>query len=96
MRGWLSHVSQAKSPQQIVKAYALLHTHIETFRDTPILDYDDSAVAEFERLRRAHIRIGANDLKIASICLSYGATLLTRNMKDFIKVPDLRVDDWSA
>ena len=36
------------------------------------------------------------DLKIASICLTIDATLLTRNMKDSSKAPDLRAEDWSA
>jgi predicted nucleic acid-binding protein len=34
------------------------------------------------------------DLKIASIALASGATLLTRNTKDFAGVPGLRIDDW--
>ena len=42
------------------------------------------------------IRIGAMDLKIASIALANNATLLSRNLKDFGKVPDLKVEDWAA
>ena len=34
------------------------------------------------------VRIGTMDLKIASICLANDATLLTRNLVDFDKVPD--------
>ena len=41
------------------------------------------------------IRVGTMDLKIAAITLALNATLLTRNMVDFGKVPDLRVEDWS-
>jgi tRNA(fMet)-specific endonuclease VapC len=38
--------------------------------------------------------MGAMDLKIACIALVHDATLLTRNMNDFARVPGLRVDDW--
>ncbi len=34
------------------------------------------------------------DLRIASIVIANGATLLTRNLKDFTRVPDLRVENW--
>jgi predicted nucleic acid-binding protein len=34
------------------------------------------------------------DLKIASIALVHGATLISRNVTDFSKVPDLKVADW--
>jgi tRNA(fMet)-specific endonuclease VapC len=34
------------------------------------------------------------DLKIASIVLAHDATLLSRNLRDFQQVPNLRVEDW--
>jgi tRNA(fMet)-specific endonuclease VapC len=63
---------------------------------TTIVSYDEKAAAEFERPRQAKIRIGTMDLKIAAIALANNATLLTRNLSDFGKVPDLRAEDWSA
>ena len=69
---------------------------MELFRKIPMIDYDAVAITEFERLRQAHIRIGTMDLKIAATCLAHGATLLSRNLRDFQKVPGLRVEDWSA
>jgi len=35
------------------------------------------------------------DLKIAAIVLAQNATLLTRNLSDFRKVPRLKVEDWT-
>ena len=49
MRGWLSTAAQAKSPQQQVRAYALLQQHIKTFDGTPVWAYSELASSEFER-----------------------------------------------
>ena len=34
------------------------------------------------------------DLRIASIVPANSATLLSRNLRDFERVPDLQVEDW--
>ncbi len=96
MRGWLAYAAQARTPERLIQAYSRLELHIQTFRDTPLLPYNVLAADEFERLQQAHIRIGTSDLRIAAICLANDATLLTRNLKDFGKVPGLRAEDWSA
>jgi tRNA(fMet)-specific endonuclease VapC len=40
--------------------------------------------------------MGTLDLKIAVIVLAHVATLLTRNLADFRKVPGLRIEDWTT
>ena len=34
------------------------------------------------------------DLRIAAIARANNATLLSRNLKDFERVPELKVEDW--
>jgi tRNA(fMet)-specific endonuclease VapC len=58
------------------------------------LPFDDAAADRFEQLRRAGVRIGGMDLKIASIGLVHGALILSANLQDFQKVPGLRVENW--
>ena len=96
MRGWLAYVAQANTPERQIEAYQKLRRFVEQFCEIPLLDYDADAASQLEQPRQARVRIGTMDLKIASICLARGATLLTRNMKDFGQVPDLRVEDWSV
>jgi len=69
---------------------------LDHYRAIQVLDFDELAATEFERLQKLRLRIGTMDLKIASIALAHNATLLSRNLKDFSKVPGLQVEDWSA
>lgn len=97
MHGWLSQAAEANTnPQKIAAAYEFLHLHIETYRTARIFGFDHHASAEFERLRQVGIRIATKDLRIAAICISLEATLLTRNLKHFRQVPGLNAEDWSA
>ena len=95
MRGWLARAAQADTADRLVTSYARLLKHIDTFRDIPILPFNDQAGAIYAQLRKAGIRIGAMDLKIAAIALANNATVLTRNLTDFNRIPELKAEDWS-
>jgi tRNA(fMet)-specific endonuclease VapC len=60
------------------------------------LTFDEAAAVIFQQLRRARLRIGTMDVKIAVIVLSRNATLLTRNLVDFRQIPGLQIEDWTA
>ena len=47
-------------------------------------------------LERVGEPIGHNDLLIAAHARSLGATLVTGNMREFVRVPGLAVEDWTA
>jgi tRNA(fMet)-specific endonuclease VapC len=95
-RGWLAFVKRARTPAQEVIAYAKLKRHIEVYRQLDVLAYDETNAQRFQELSALRLRIGTQDLRIAAICLTHNATLLTRNLRDFKKVPRLKVEDWSA
>jgi tRNA(fMet)-specific endonuclease VapC len=61
-----------------------------------VLPSDDRAAAHFDALKHQHIRIGTQDLKIASIALANDATVLIRNTQDFSRVPSINFEDWSV
>ena len=44
--------------------------------------------------RQRRIRIGTQDLKIAAISRVHDALLLSTNVRDFGRVPGLRVESW--
>jgi len=94
-RGWMSEFTKALDPQGIIDADNDLLEHLNAYKDLDIVPYTPAADAKFHALRKQKIRIGTRDLRIAAIALSHDATLLTRNLQDFDKVPGLRVEDWT-
>jgi tRNA(fMet)-specific endonuclease VapC len=95
VRGWMAYLSRARSLAQEVNAYSRLRRHLDNYRDIAVLNFDEQSAAEYERLRQSRVRVGTMDLKIAAIVLARHATLLSRNIVDFRKVPALKVEDWT-
>ncbi len=95
-RGWLALLASARTPAKQRDAYGKLHSFLRDFSRRQILDFDETPVVRFEELQKAKVRIGVKDLRIAAIALAHDATLLSRNLKDFRKVPGLRVEDWTV
>jgi tRNA(fMet)-specific endonuclease VapC len=94
MRGWLAFIARAKSLNEQVKGYANLHALLDDFTTRPVMDFDARCAAQFEQLVRSRLRVGTMDLKIAAITIAHEALLVSKNLRDFLKVPGLRVEDW--
>jgi tRNA(fMet)-specific endonuclease VapC len=67
MRGWLSYVAKAQTIEQQVEAYKQLKRQLANYCTIPILEFDEQAAQEFQHLRKTYPRLGAMDLKIASM-----------------------------
>lgn len=63
-----------------------------------LLAFDRAAAETHGRIRFVlrHEPVGERDLLIASIALAQDLTVVTANKREFDRVPDLRVEDWSA
>ena len=94
LRGWLALLSRHQPGHEQLAAYAEFQRSLEALAQFTILPFDQAAADSFASLRRQFPRAGTMDLKIASICLAYQATLLTRNVRDFEFVPGLHVENW--
>ncbi|MBV8113241.1 MAG: type II toxin-antitoxin system VapC family toxin [Silvibacterium sp.] len=80
--------------EQDARALAAFLLHAE------VLDFPDSAAEHYAKIR-ADLKlrgemIGANDLLIAAHARSAGLTLVTNNMREFGRVPDLAVENWAV
>jgi tRNA(fMet)-specific endonuclease VapC len=95
IRGWMAIIARTRTLDRQIPFYRELERLLRFYTVTPLLASNEKAAAEVRQLRQAGIRIGTMDLKIAAIALANDATLLSRNLTDFGKVPDLRVEDWT-
>lgn len=77
------------------KAHAALESLIGII---PVLPLPPEAARQYGHIR-AYLEkkgkiIGNNDLWIAAHCLTLNVTLVTNNVKEFQRVPKLRVENW--
>jgi tRNA(fMet)-specific endonuclease VapC len=96
MRGWLAYLARARTVARQIEAYALLGRHLDRYRTIRVLDFDERAAVEFQRIRKLYPRLGAMDVRIAAIVLSREDTLLSRNLTDFRRIEGLSVEDWTT
>ena len=94
--GWNAFLNRATTPEQVCHAYEMLEDALRHYSKLRILPFDDVAARVFEQLNQQRIRVQTLDLRIASIAISRGFTLLTRNSVDFARVPGLKFEDWTT
>ncbi len=80
---------------RLAVAYRTLQTTLDDLKSFSILPFSDIACDRYRELLQQKIRVGSHDLRIAAITLSVDGVLITRNRRDFERVPGLKFEDWS-
>jgi tRNA(fMet)-specific endonuclease VapC len=93
--GWQAAIKKAKTPEAIGYAYDRLTAALVELRSWRIASSSAPAVSRYRELKKQKLNVGANDLRIAAIALEWNATVVTRNRRDFSRVPGLLAVDWS-
>jgi tRNA(fMet)-specific endonuclease VapC len=97
--GWMSQINDPAQSENLTELYTRLWIALNYFRDVQVVNFDDSANACHQRLLQENSVLNKKrlqkDMRIAAIALSLGATLVTRNYKDFAQVPGLAIEDWT-
>lgn len=94
--GWAAAISRAKTPDQVALGYTRLAATLNELRNWQVVPFSVAAIARYEVLKRQNLNVGGNDLRIASIALEIGATVVTRNRRDFSRIPGVVLEDWSV
>ncbi len=95
LRGRLAQVAEAKDGRAKSIAYRFLVDTVMLLSEFTVLQYDVKSDDIYQSLKAQRVRIGTQDLRIASIVLASDGVLLTRNLQDFEKVPGLKIKNWS-
>ena len=93
--GWSSLARSAKDPQAEEHAAMFLAALVVSWNRFAIAPLTVSARTQFDLLVSAKLNVKRNDLRIAAIVKELGATVVTRNRRDFGRVPGLVIEDWS-
>jgi tRNA(fMet)-specific endonuclease VapC len=93
-KGWLAKLNRTRNIHEQINPYERLAELFDFLAEWDIISLNEAAADLFAQLRRQKIRIGSQDLKIAAISMTENALLLSANLRDFQKVPGLRVESW--
>jgi tRNA(fMet)-specific endonuclease VapC len=96
LTGWYTFLRRARQPDQVALAYERLARAVQLLGALPILVFTEDAIARYDQLNALRLNIGKMDLRIAAIVLENAATLVTRNVRDFQRVPGLVIEDWAV
>src|SRR5438067_6836469 len=87
VEGWLAYLKRARKPEEVVRAYSQLEALWRSFLKMNVLSFSAEAQERYVELRRQCPRLQTMDLRVAAVALTTGATLLSRNLRDFRRVP---------
>lgn len=90
LSGW-----RAKKPEELTKVYDRLAAAVRALSGLPILSFSEAAIHRARTLQASKLNVRKMDLCIAGIALEHKAMIVTRNVRDFERVPGLEVEDWS-
>lgn len=85
----------AEKSQQIEKNLEAIEDFISHLE---VLPYDSKASLHYGKIKSTLEKkgtiIGENDIHIAAHAISQGLTLVTNNLKEFKRVPNLALENW--
>jgi tRNA(fMet)-specific endonuclease VapC len=97
MRGRQDALLKAEDGVRLLRAQQAMFRTVNHLGLFDVVLLDEAAAAQFDRLlsTKGLRRIGRGDLLIAAMALANKATLVTRNSRDFRKVPGLQIENWA-
>ena len=93
--GWSAFIRKQKAgSEKQLHGYAQFQHSLELLMELTLPPLMNKPPRFFRDLRKHLPQAGTQNLKIAAIDIAHDATVLTRNLDHFTKVPGLRVANW--
>src|SRR5262245_12662218 len=86
-------LNQAKNTAGLIRGYEFLERLPRDYLTFALLPFDLPAANLYDVLLAQNLRVHRMDLRLAAIALSRNLTVLTRNLRDFSRVPGLNIED---
>ena len=97
MAGWLGRLGKLTKPAEQADWYDRLVTRIlPVWRRFEMLPFPQPVIQRFLQLRSLRLNVGLMDLRLAAVALENGLIIVTRNTRDFGRIPGLQSEDWSV
>ncbi|GAB4197803.1 MAG: hypothetical protein Fur006_46910 [Coleofasciculaceae cyanobacterium] len=97
--GWIGRINDPSLVHNLPALYSKLWTTVKYFQTIEVLNFIPEADTCLKKLLKDNPPLRKNrlqkDMRIAAIALSIGATVVTRNQRDFGQVPRLSIEDWT-
>ena len=94
--GWLTALRQVRTNDRRATIYDRMTLTSMAVADLQIVSCSRAALDRYDQLLKLKLGVGGFDLRIAAIALEHKATIVTRNLSDFRRVPGLTCEDWSV
>lgn len=91
-----AYLNRARHMNEVVKEYEIMARLVSDFKVLPLIPFDAGSATALNQLQAQRIQLARMDARIAAIALSRRLILLTRNHRDFGKVPGLSIEDWTV
>jgi tRNA(fMet)-specific endonuclease VapC len=88
-------VAEAKAGISLANAYRWLSETVKLLSDFEVLQFTEETQLIYQEFKSQRIRVGTQDLRIAAIVIAHKGVLLSRNLRDFEKIPNLVIQDWT-
>lgn len=94
LSGWYTLLRRSKK-SNLAWAYRRLSENVRFLSHLQIIGFDEAAIERYERLLKLKLNVRKMDLRIAAIVVESDATLVTRNVRDFKRIPGHAYIDWT-